>query len=210
MDYETSDRFLAGHLVVLLDDAPAPRPATLVVAVTALSPVTMAEMVRYTCGFVTVCLPADRCDALGLPSLAHDPSSQVRTIAAVSVDARFGVGTGISATDRCTTARVLADPQSTASDLCRPGHVIPMRVPMSAPRGVDALSRQAFAAMDLCGLVECLPAVVSSILVNDVGEVMGNEEAGAFAVAQGYAVLRASDVPAPSAQGHLRLDGVAS
>ena len=134
MNPDTADRFARGELVVLLDDHPDPRPAVLVALAAALEPAAMAELVRYTSGFVTVALPAARCDALGLPALTHDPFCRLRPVAAVAVDARVGVGTGISATDRCRTARVLADPRSVTSDLSRPGHVVPMRVPMAAPR----------------------------------------------------------------------------
>ncbi len=210
MNLDITDRFARGELVVLLDDGPDPQPAVLVALAAAIAPQAMAELVRYTSGFVTVALPASRCDTLGLPALAHDPFCRVRPVAAVAVDARLGVSTGISAADRCTTARVLADRQSVTSDLCRPGHVVPMRVPMAAPRGTDPTSRQIFAAMDLCQLIDSPSAVVSSVLVAASGEVMGNGEAHLFAAVRGYPVLPASDVAVPAAPPLALLDGIAS
>ncbi|MGV9867166.1 3,4-dihydroxy-2-butanone-4-phosphate synthase [Rhodococcus koreensis] len=104
--------------------------ASLVRSVENITTPQMAELIRLTSGFVQVALLEDRCDALllgeAIPTQRHR-----RGIAygqSVSVDAAVGIGTGISASDRARTARVLSDPCSQPCDLTRPGHVIPVRV----------------------------------------------------------------------------------
>ena len=194
MDLDLLDRLVHGEFLVVLDDGPARRPPILAAAAQVITPEVVAGMVRYTSGFLSVALPSARCDELLLPCIASDPFSGSRAVPAVSVDAKVGVGTGISAVDRCRTARVLADPSSHSSDLCRPGHVIAMRVPMDAVRGADPHSRQIFAAMDLCEWGDLAPAVMSSVLVASSGDTMTNSEALEFGAAQGCAVLRPASV----------------
>ncbi|WP_375476555.1 3,4-dihydroxy-2-butanone-4-phosphate synthase [uncultured Jatrophihabitans sp.] len=164
------ERFGAGSLAVLLDDAGASRRGAplLVVAAALVEPTAMAALVRHSSGFVQVALPARRCAELVLPPLADDVSAHARPTPAVAVDAADGVTTGISAHDRAHTARLLADPDTTPADLNRPGHVVPLRMPdPGAQLFGDAASAQA--AVRCCGLAGLPPAVVLAHVVLDSG-----------------------------------------
>ena len=84
-------------------------------------------MVRYTSGYICVALTETECVRLDLPPMHHTNSDSFRTAFTVTVDAKEGVSTGISAADRAHTIRLLADPAAIAQDLVRPGHVLPLR-----------------------------------------------------------------------------------
>lgn len=116
----------AGRGVVLCDDIDRPCRGEIVSAADSATAQMIAFTVRHTSGFLQVALPAERCAALGLTAQcgADDPTAPQ----CVSVDAADGVGTGISAADRTTTARRLADTDSTADAFTRPGHLVPVRV----------------------------------------------------------------------------------
>jgi 3,4-dihydroxy-2-butanone 4-phosphate synthase len=210
MDLDLLDRLARGEFVVVLDDGPALCPPILAAAALAIEPEVVARMVRYTSGFLSVALPSVRCNELRLPALSHDPMASFRVVPAVSVDATVGIGTGISAADRCRTAHVLADANSLSSDLCRPGHVIVMRVPMDAVRGSDPHSRQIFAAMDLCEWGDLAPAVMSSVLVESNGDTMTNSQALEFATEHGCAVVRPESVIPVDATRRSPLESVAA
>ncbi|WP_172652489.1 3,4-dihydroxy-2-butanone-4-phosphate synthase [Rhodococcus opacus] len=115
-----------GGAVLLCDDLGRPRRGEIVSAAECADEHTTAFMVRHTSGFLQVALPAERCTALGLTAQcgADSPAAQQR----VSVDAAHGVGTGISAADRATTAAALAATESTIESFTRPGHLVPVSV----------------------------------------------------------------------------------
>ena len=183
--------FRAGRPVVLLDERFGRAPATLVVAAEAIDAETMAFVVRYSGGFVTVALPSWRCDQLGLPAIASDPHYRSRPIAAVATDAAAGVTTGISAADRSFTARLLADPATTVDQLSRPGHVVPMRVPQLVGLGITS----AWAAgLRLCALTYLEAGAVCSELVTDGGELLSTAAGLEFAQGHGLEALTLGDV----------------
>ncbi|ANY09455.1 3,4-dihydroxy-2-butanone-4-phosphate synthase [Pseudonocardia sp. HH130630-07] len=137
-------------------------------------PAGVAWMVRHTSGLLRVPMEPDRADVLGLPPMLWHDTGPHGTGFTVSVDAATGVGTGISARDRARTARVLADPESVAADLTRPGHVLPLR---ARPGGVLARPGHAEAAVDLCRLAG-LPAVgLIADVVTDPGTAGGGRTA---------------------------------
>jgi 3,4-dihydroxy 2-butanone 4-phosphate synthase / GTP cyclohydrolase II len=183
--------FVSGRPVVLLTNGARPTPPQLVVAAQRIEPAQMAFMVRYTSGFISVCLPAARCDELVLPIFANDKCLVGEPIPGVSVDAVDGVGTGISAVDRCLTARRLANPSATAQDFRRPGHVVPLRVPDVCRDRVDSLPAAALALGQLTGLAE---ATVIGDLVRDDAEVMTDAEAVGFAARHELTCVIVADV----------------
>ena len=129
--------------------------AQVVLAAERVTTATMAFLVRHTSGFVCVALDAERMDDLHVPLMPADrPDSIAYT---VSVDAKAGTTTGISAHDRALTARALADPRTASDDLARPGHVVPIRL---RPGGVLAHPAVPEAAADLCRLAGLSPAAV--------------------------------------------------
>ncbi|HET6816012.1 MAG TPA: 3,4-dihydroxy-2-butanone-4-phosphate synthase, partial [Mycobacteriales bacterium] len=117
----------AGKPVIVVDDADRENEGDLIFAAEMATPDLVAFMVRYTSGYICVPLTDEDCDRLDLPPMYHTNQDKRGTAYTVSVDAREGTTTGISAHDRATTMRALADPASSAVDFTRPGHVVPLR-----------------------------------------------------------------------------------
>ena len=126
-------------------------------------------MVRYTSGYICASLTEDDCDRLDLPPMHHTNQDRRGTAYMVTVDARKGVSTGISAADRARVIRLLADPSTTPDDLARPGHVVPLR---AREGGVLRRTGHTEAATDLTRLAGLRPAGVLCELVNDDGTMM--------------------------------------
>jgi 3,4-dihydroxy 2-butanone 4-phosphate synthase / GTP cyclohydrolase II len=182
--------YRSGRPIVLINDDGGERGAELLISATAVQATAMAFLVRHTSGFVTVALPSLRCDGLDLPATAAAPLAAIRAVPAVAVDAEVGVSTGISATDRSRTARLLADPNSTAGDFTRPGHVVPLRVPPAAVSQVSAMG----AAFRLCEEAGVSAAIVQCDLVRDDGPLLSASEGFEFASAYGLALTSVRDL----------------
>jgi 3,4-dihydroxy 2-butanone 4-phosphate synthase/GTP cyclohydrolase II len=123
-------------------------------------------MVRHTSGVICAPLTGERLDALEIGLMVPSNTESLRTAFTVSVDARRGTTTGISAADRAATIRALVDPATRPRDLTRPGHVFPLR---ARPDGVLARPGHTEAAVDLARLAGLTPAGVLAELVNDDG-----------------------------------------
>lgn len=141
------------------------------------TPELTAFMVRYTSGYICVSLSEGDCDRLDLPPMFHPNEDQRGTAYTVTVDARDGVSTGISATDRAHTIRLLAQANSTPGDFTRPGHVVPLR---ARTGGVLRRAGHTEAAADLASLAGLRPAGVLCELVSqrDVGGMARLAESG--------------------------------
>ncbi|MFT4087702.1 MAG: 3,4-dihydroxy-2-butanone-4-phosphate synthase, partial [Gordonia sp. (in: high G+C Gram-positive bacteria)] len=127
------DAFRSGRPVIVVDDERRTNQGGLLVAAELVTRETMAFLVRHTSGFVAVALREADADRLGLPPMRAANQDRHRAAYGVTVDARDGVTTGISARDRARTARLLGDPASGPADFNRPGHVVPLR---ARPGGV--------------------------------------------------------------------------
>ena len=181
----------AGRPVVVVDDEDRENEGDLIFAADAATPELLAFTVRHTSGVVCVPLDGRRMDALGLHPMTPHNQESMRTAFAVSVDAAQGVTTGISASDRVRTISVLADPDATADDLTRPGHVFPLR---SRPGGVLARPGHTEAGVDLARLAGRAPVGVLAELVNDDGTMRRGPELRAFADEYGYALVSIADL----------------
>jgi 3,4-dihydroxy 2-butanone 4-phosphate synthase/GTP cyclohydrolase II len=117
----------AGRPVIVVDDEDRENEGDLIFAAEKATPELLAFMVRYTSGYICVPLTETDCDRLNLPPMFHTNQDVRGTAYTVTVDAREGVSTGISAADRAHTIRLLASPDSVAGDFTRPGHVVPLR-----------------------------------------------------------------------------------
>src|SRR3954447_8631861 len=115
----------AGKAVVVVDDEDRENEGDLIFAAEKATPELVAFMVRYTSGYICVPLTEDEADRLELPPMYHTNQDRRGTAYAVTVDAREGIATGISASDRAHTIRLLAAADTKSSDLSRPGHVVP-------------------------------------------------------------------------------------
>src|SRR6266480_3981326 len=172
--------FASGELVVVTDDEDREGEGDLIVAASLCTPEKMAFMIRHTSGIV--CAPITTEDARRLrldPMVAHNESSHT-TAFTVSIDYKPDGGTGISADERASCCRALANPNVGASDFARPGHVFPL---IARDGGVLLRSGHTEAAVDLCKLSGLPPVGVISELMNDDGTVMKGEQVARFAVA---------------------------
>lgn len=183
----------AGKAVVVVDDEDRENEGDLIFAAEKATPELVAFMVRYTSGYLCVPLDGDACDRLGLPPMYSMNQDKHGTAYTVTVDAREGIGTGISASDRATTMRLLADPEATAGDFTRPGHVVPLR---AKEGGVLRRPGHTEAAVDLARLADLAPAGVICEIVSqkDVGSMARSDELRVFADEHDLAMISIADL----------------
>src|SRR5690242_16162802 len=151
-----------------------------------VTPEKIAFMAREARGLICLSLPSERCDELDLPLMVPANDGCDATGFTVSIEARTGVTTGISAADRARTIRVAADPESGPEDLVRPGHVFPLR---ARARGVLERRGQTEAAVDLTRLAGLTPAGVLCEVINDDGTMARGAQLAAFAHRHGLPVV---------------------
>src|ERR1700739_726008 len=177
---EVLQAFARGELVVVTDDDDREGEGDLIVAASLCTPEKMAFIIRHTSGIV--CAPITTEDARRLrldPMVAHNESNHT-TAFTVSIDYKPDGGTGISAEERASCCRALANPNAGAADFARPGHIFPL---IARDGGVLLRSGHTEAAVDLCKLSGLPPVGVISELMNDDGTVMKGEQVARFAVA---------------------------
>jgi 3,4-dihydroxy 2-butanone 4-phosphate synthase / GTP cyclohydrolase II len=180
-----------GELVVVVDAADRENEGDLIMAAERITPETMAFMIRHTSGVICMPVEGSRLDELALPLMvAHNTESQ-RTAFTVSVDARHGTATGISAADRATTVRAILDPGTRAEDLSRPGHIFPLRY---REGGVLKRAGHTEASVDLARLAGCYPAGVLAEVVNDDGSMARLPQLEEFAATHGLQVISIADL----------------
>jgi 3,4-dihydroxy 2-butanone 4-phosphate synthase/GTP cyclohydrolase II len=175
-----------GRPVVVVDDADRENEGDIILAASLATPELLAFMIRYTSGVICVPLPGAELDRLNLPLMTSQNTEHMRTAFTLSVDARAGVSTGISAADRATTIARLVDPRTTASDLVRPGHIFPLRY---AEGGVLRRPGHTEAAVDLARLAGLPEAGVLAEVVNDDGTMARLPELREFANAHDLALI---------------------
>jgi 3,4-dihydroxy 2-butanone 4-phosphate synthase / GTP cyclohydrolase II len=155
-----------GRIVIVVDDADRENEGDLIVAAEKVTPETIAFMVRYTSGVICMPVLGERLDELRIPLMVEANTDHQGTAFTVSVDARRGVTTGISAADRAMTIRTLIDPATLPEDVLRPGHIFPLRY---REGGVLRRAGHTEAAVDLARLAGLYPAGVLCETVNDDG-----------------------------------------
>jgi 3,4-dihydroxy 2-butanone 4-phosphate synthase/GTP cyclohydrolase II len=176
----------AGRPVVVVDNENRENEGDIIFAASMATPELLAFMIRYTSGVICAPLPGRELDRLQLPLMTSQNTERMRTAFTVSVDARHGVSTGISAADRATTIRRLVDPDATAADLVRPGHIFPLRY---AEGGVLRRPGHTEAAVDLARLAGLPEAAVLAEVVNDDGTMARLPQLREFADAHGLALI---------------------
>ncbi len=155
-----------GKFVVVVDDEDRENEGDLTIAAQFATPEAVNFMVTHARGLVCLCLTEERCDELGLRQMTEQNETPFGTAFTVSVEAREGVTTGISAHDRAHTIQVAIDPTSKPSDLVQPGHVFPLRARRG---GVLQRTGQTEAAVDLARLAGLNPAGVVCEIMRDDG-----------------------------------------
>src|SRR5215212_4133298 len=163
---EAIDDIRAGRFVIVVDDPDRENEGDLVIAAQFATPEAINFMATHARGLICLCLTEERADHLGLRPMTEHNETPLGTAFTVSVEAREGVTTGISAADRSRTIQVAIHPDSTARDLVQPGHVFPLR---AKPGGVLDRIGQTEAAVDLAKLAGLTPAGVVCEIMNDDG-----------------------------------------
>lgn len=141
--------FERGEMLVVTDDDDRENEGDLIVAASLITPEQMAFMVRHTSGIVCAPMTRENARRLRLDPMVADNDAPLSTAFTISVDYRHGLTTGISAEERCSTVRGLANPNAGAADFARPGHIFPL---VAREGGVLMRSGHTEAAVDLCRL----------------------------------------------------------
>mgnify|MGYP006270245917 CR=1 FL=1 len=181
----------AGKVVVVVDDEDRENEGDLVFAAAKATTELAGFMIRYTSGVICVAMEGPELDRLGLPPMTYVNEDRKGTAYAVSVDARSGVDTGISAADRARTIKVLCDSASEPYDLTRPGHVFPLR---AMPGGVLRRPGHTEASVDLARLAGLTPAGAIAEVVNDDGSMMRAPALREFANEHGLVMISIADL----------------
>jgi len=176
----------AGHAVVVVDDADRENEGDIIFAASKATPELLAFTIRHTSGVICVPMPGPELDRLQLPLMTAQNRERMRTAFTVSVDARDGVSTGISAADRARTVRTLVDSATEPYELVRPGHIFPLRY---AEGGVLRRPGHTEAAVDLVRLAGLPSAGVLAEVVNDDGTMARLPALRAFADTHGLALI---------------------
>lgn len=181
----------AGIPVILLDDFDRENEADLIVAAEKLTVETMALMIRECSGIVCLCLSAERVRELELPPMAIENGSRYGTPFTVSIEARHGVTTGVSAADRVTTIRAAIAADAKPDDLVRPGHVFPLR---ATPGGVLSRAGHTEGSVDLSIMAGLQPSAVLCELMNPDGTMMRGQDIERFAEERGFPILTIAEM----------------
>jgi 3,4-dihydroxy 2-butanone 4-phosphate synthase / GTP cyclohydrolase II len=176
----------AGRAVVVVDDVERENEGDIIFAASKATPELLAFTIRYTSGVICAPMPGEMLDRLQLPLMTSQNAERMRTAFAITVDARDGVTTGISAADRARTIRTLADSATEPYEIVRPGHVFPLRY---MPGGVLRRPGHTEAAVDLARLAGLTPAGVLAEIVNDDGTMARLPRLREFADEHGLALI---------------------
>jgi 3,4-dihydroxy 2-butanone 4-phosphate synthase / GTP cyclohydrolase II len=163
---EAIEDIRAGRMVVVCDDEDRENEGDLVMAAQFVTPEAINFMAKEARGLICLALTPERCEELGLDLMAAKNESPFETAFTVSIEAREGVTTGISAADRARTVQVAIDPRTTPRDLVQPGHVFPLK---AKPGGVLERTGQTEASVDLARLAGLNPSGVICEVMNDDG-----------------------------------------
>ena len=180
-----------GKVVIVVDDEDRENEGDLVVAAEKITPEHVSFMVRYCSGIICVPMQAERLEELNLPLMAPDNSDPMGTAFTVSVDARKGTTTGISAGDRATTIKALIDDTTKPHDLARPGHIFPLRY---TEGGVLRRAGHTEAAVDLARLAGLYPAGVVCEVVNEDGTMARLADLEQFALDHNLKIVSIADL----------------
>ena len=183
----------AGKAVVVVDDEDRENEGDIIFAAELATPELMAFTIRWSSGYICVPMTEQTLDRLELPLMVSTNQERMRTAYTVTVDAREGVTTGISAGDRARTVQVLADPTTTPYDLTRPGHVNPLR---ALDGGVLRRAGHTEAAVDLCRLAGLQPVGVICEVVSQKDDhgMARLDELKVFAAEHDLAIISIADL----------------
>jgi len=183
--------FAAGELIVVVDDEDRENEGDLIMAAEKAKPEQVAFMIRHTSGILCTPLPPEDAARLHLAPMVQMNNAPLETAFTVSVDYKHGLTTGISAEERTSTIRALANNNAGAGDFVRPGHIFPL---IGKPGGVLVRSGHTEAAIDLARLAGLAPVGLLAELVNDDGSVKRLPELVAFAKQHKLRIVSIADL----------------
>jgi len=180
-----------GRFVIIVDDQGRENEGDLALAAEKVTTQAVNFMAKHARGLICLPVTGERLDELGVPQMVDRNTSQFTTAFSISVDAKHGVTTGISAADRAKTIRVMVDPQTRPEDLARPGHIFPLR---AREGGVLVRAGHTEAIVDLARLAGLYPAGVICEIMNEDGSMARRPELEAMADSFGIKMISVSDL----------------
>jgi len=182
-----------GKMIILVDDEDRENEGDLMIAADHVTPEAINFMAKHGRGLICLSLTNKRCDELNLPLMVDEKGNSAKfgTAFTVSIEAKEGVTTGISAFDRAHTIKVASDPEKSADDIARPGHVFPLR---AKDGGVLVRAGQTEGSMDLTKLAGLTPAAVICEVMNDDGSMARMPQLEEFAKEHGLKILTIADL----------------
>jgi 3,4-dihydroxy 2-butanone 4-phosphate synthase/GTP cyclohydrolase II len=180
-----------GKMVIIVDDEDRENEGDVMMAAEKATPEAINFMARYACGLICLSLTEERAKQLRLPLMVRDNTSPYRTAFTVSIEARHGVSTGISAYDRSTTILTAIDDKTQAEDLSRPGHIFPL---IARKGGVLVRVGHTEASVDLSRLAGLKPAGVICEVMNEDGRMARLPDLEVFAEKHGLKIVTIADL----------------
>ena len=180
-----------GKMIIIVDDEDRENEGDLVCAAEKVTPEIINFMARHARGLICLPLTEDRCDELHLTTQVADNTSYLGTAFTVSIDARRGISTGISAADRATTILVAVDPAARPQDLARPGHIFPLRAKNG---GVLVRPGQTEASVDIARIAGLYPAGVICEIMNEDGTMSRLPQLEQFAAQHNLKMITVADL----------------
>ena len=183
---EAIEEIRAGRMLIVVDDEDRENEGDLLLAADKVTSEHVNFMAKHGRGLICVPMTGERLDALSISMMVNENTAPLGTAFTVTVDARRGITTGTSAHDRAVTIRTLVDPRTTADELTRPGHILPLR---AMPGGVLRRAGHTEAAVDLARLAGCTPAGVICEVLDEEGGMARVPELLALARKHGLTVI---------------------
>jgi 3,4-dihydroxy 2-butanone 4-phosphate synthase/GTP cyclohydrolase II len=188
---EALDDIANGKIVILVDDEDRENEGDLCMAAEMVTPEAINFMARHGRGLICLSLVPERIEELKLPMMTDENTSSFGTAFTVSIEAKKGVTTGISAADRAKTIKTAIDPKTRPEDLARPGHVFPLK---ARPGGVLQRAGQTEGSVDLARLARLYPAGVICEIMNDDGTMARVPELTEFAKKHNLKIVMIKDL----------------
>jgi len=188
---EAAEDIRAGKMIIIVDDEDRENEGDLVCAAEKVTPEVINFMVTHARGLICLPLTEERCDELNLPPQTAENTSSMGTAFTISIEAREGVTTGISAADRAHTILTAVNPASKPADLARPGHIFPLRAKRG---GVLVRVGQTEASVDIARIAGCYPAGVICEIMNDDGTMSRFPELEKFAAKYDLKIISVADL----------------
>ncbi len=188
---EAAEDIKDGKMIIIVDDEDRENEGDLVCAAEKITPEIVNFMITHARGLICLPLTEERCDELQLLPQTADNTSSMGTAFTISIEARHGVTTGISAADRAKTILTAVDPNSKPTDLARPGHIFPLRAKRG---GVLVRVGQTEASVDIARIAGCQSAGVVCEIMNDDGTMSRMPELERFAAKHGLKIISVADL----------------